>query len=195
MLLPSREDVRAARDSRLAVAAGVDGSGQISHHCGFSVASAAARLSKQEPRENFDEDVNSETSIPYPNPKYRSIRVRCEDRCECVVPHHCCLLCHSGHYAQCCALFFMAAVSCCSLVLIHQVRCTKDGVTLSRVTQRGPLPASPVRSSRRPMQRRARSPRQRKTLPPSRAPFPRRRHCLRQRPSPKIPRCRPHLSL
>ncbi len=93
------------------------------------------------------------------------------------------------------AWFFMVAGSCCILVLIYQVRSATGWHYPRHVLQRGTLVASLVRSSWRPMQRRARLPQQRKRVPPRRAPHPRRGHPLRRRPSPKIPRWRPHLSL
>ncbi len=92
----------------------------------------------------------------------------------------------------------IVAESCCSkkAVLFHQM---KQNVASSHYFLQGdyysPLFASPVRSSWRRMQKRALLPQQRKRLPPKRALLPRRGHPLRRRPSPKIPRWRPHLSL
>ncbi len=73
-VLPSREDVTAAhvsRGSRMAVAVGVDDSGQlpITVVCLLHSPSAAARLWQQEPRENVNDIIDWEPSCP----RFRSL--------------------------------------------------------------------------------------------------------------------------
>ena len=79
--------------------------------------------------------------------------------------------------------------------LIFQVKSETVASPL-HVLQGGSHSTSPVRSSRRPMQRRARLPQQRKRAAMGRVPLPPSRgHPLSRSPSPRIPRWRPHLSL
>ncbi len=83
-VLHGREGVTAARGSRLAVAAGVHDSGQLS--ITVALPSAAAKLWQQEPRENVNGIIVREPSCL----RFRSMQV-CRDDCccECVVPVSC----------------------------------------------------------------------------------------------------------